>query len=75
MRVASESRVQRPPDTPELKSVKAAHAGTGDVTIDAQIQQNVDAEQTIMAAGDGTDTQNVELNIGKLEFVGLCCNN
>ena len=75
MRVASESRVQQLPDTPELKLVKAAHAGTGDVTIDAQIQQNVDAEQTIMAAGDGTDTQNVELNIGKLEFVGLCCNN
>jgi len=52
--VASES-VQRPPDTPELtKSVKAARANTRDVAIDAQIQRNVDAEQTNVAAGDGS---------------------
>jgi len=39
-------RVQRPPDTPELtKSVKAARADTTDVTINAQIRGNVDAEQ------------------------------
>jgi len=54
MSVASES-VQRPPDTPELtKSVKAARANTRDVAIDAQIQRNVDAEQTNVAAGDGS---------------------
>jgi len=55
MSVASESRVQRLPNTPELtKSVKAARADTRDVTIDAQIQRNVHAEQTNVAAGDGS---------------------
>ena len=48
-------RVQRPPDMPELtKSVKAARADTRDVTIDAQIQQNVHAGLTNVAAGDGS---------------------
>jgi len=43
------------PDTPELtKSVKAARADTRDVTIDDQIQQNVHAEQTNMAGGNGS---------------------
>jgi len=52
MSVASES-VQRPPNTPELtQSVKAARADTRDVTIDTQVQRNVHAEQTNVAAGD-----------------------
>jgi len=33
------------------KSVKAVHADTSDVTIDAHIQGNVHAEQTNVAAG------------------------
>jgi len=40
---------------PELTmSVKAARADTRDVTIDAQIQQNVHAGLTNVAAGDGS---------------------
>jgi len=47
--------VQRPPDTLELtKSVKAARADTRDVTINAQIQRNVHAEQTNVATGDSS---------------------
>jgi len=42
---------------PELmKSVKAARTDMRDVTIDAQIQGNVHAEQTYVADGDGFDT-------------------
>jgi len=37
-----------------MKSVKAARADTRDVTIDAEIQRNVHAEQTNVAAGDGS---------------------
>ena len=49
-------RVQRPPDTPELtKSVKAARADTRDVTVDAQSERNVHAEQTNVAASDGNE--------------------
>ena len=48
-------RVHRQPNTPELtKSVEAARADTRDVTIDAQIQRNIDAEQTNVAAGDSS---------------------
>jgi len=45
-------RVQRPLDTPEL--TKSVTADTRAVTIDAQIQGNVHAEQTNVAAGDGS---------------------
>jgi len=36
------------------QSVKAARADTRDMAIDAQIQRNVRAEQTNVAAGDGS---------------------
>jgi len=50
------SKEQNCVDWPERlrKSAKAARADTRDVTIDAQIQRNVDAEQTNVAAGNGS---------------------
>jgi len=56
MSVASESKVQRPPDTPELTQLVKAAAQTREtsMTIDAQIQGNVHTEQTNVAAGDGS---------------------
>jgi len=56
MSVASESKVQRPSDTPELTQLVKAAAQTREtsMTIDAQIQGNVHTEQTNVAAGDGS---------------------
>jgi len=57
MSVASESRVQRLPDTPELtKSVKAARADTRDVTIDAPVAdpENELGRGQFRGSGDGS---------------------